>query len=168
MFDINSKLKYEERKQYIIMPPKQAIANGYLVGDAPMELECLNDVELSLVSKVRIYCQSRIFYGGCHQQIKGWHTFFKNRPTENVGNLMQLAENDNTETGIILVVLCGPFTTTQKALTLAKTAVRPSKVIAAWKWLKKHNYRYKDLTIPNAKDIPQPQIICEQMYVFDL
>ena len=150
------------------MPPKQAIANGYLVGDAPMELECLNDVELSLVSKVRIYCQSWIFYGGCHQQIKGWHTFFKNRPTENVGNLMQLAENDNTETGIILVVLCGPFTTTQKALTLAKTAVRPSKVIAAWKWLKKHNYRYKDLTIPNAKDIPQPQIICEQMYVFDL
>ena len=58
--------------------PKAAVANGYVIGDPPMELSSLNDVELSLISRARIYCQSWIFFGGCHQHIKGWHTFFKN------------------------------------------------------------------------------------------
>jgi len=90
-----------------------------------MELSSLNDAELSLISCARIYCQSWMFFGGCHQHIKGWHTFFKNRPSDNVGNLMQLT-NAGTK-GLILVVLCGPFTTTQKALTLKKQPLIPKK-----------------------------------------
>jgi hypothetical protein len=163
--DMYENIEKHTRKDRVIMPPKQAIANGYLIGDAPFDLECLNDVELSLVSKVRIYCQSWIFYGGCHQHIKGWHTFFKNRTTENVANLMQLTENNDSESAIILVVLCGPFTSTQRALTLDKTAVCPYKVIAAWEWLRENNFRYKDMTIPNIDDIPIPHVICEEMYV---
>ena len=144
-------------------PPKQAIANGYVIGNAPVELTCLNEVELSLVSRVRIYCQSWIFYGGCHQHVKGWHTFFKNRNTENVANLTNLSESGMT--GMILVVLCGPFTTTQKAMALKKTAVNPGKVINAWRWLKENNIRFKEDEIPSIDSIPQPYVVKENLYV---
>ena len=142
-------------------PPKQAVANGYVIGNAPVELTCLNEVELSLVSRVRIYCQSWIFFGGCHQHVKGWHTFFQNRNTENVGNLINLA--DSGLNGTILVVLCGPFTTTQKAMAMKKTSVDPEKVVKAWHWLKCHNIRFKDDEIPHVDDIPKPHVIKENL-----
>jgi hypothetical protein len=47
-------------------PPAQAIASGYVIGDAPVALTELNDVKLSIISQVRIYCQSWIFFEGCH------------------------------------------------------------------------------------------------------
>jgi predicted phage-related endonuclease len=40
-------------------------------------LSNLNQVELSLITKTVIQCQSWIFFAGSHQSIKGWHTFFK-------------------------------------------------------------------------------------------
>ena len=134
--------------------PTGAIANGYLIGSAPVQLDTLNEVELALLSRVRIYCQSWIFYAGCHKQIQGWHTFFKNRPMENVSNLMQI--QDSGMNGIVLVALCGPFTKTQTALTMAKTTVRPDLVIAAWIWLKANNFRYAEDVIPHIADIPLP------------
>ncbi len=134
--------------------PAQSIANGYLIGNAPFQLSTLNDVELALLSRVRVYCQSWIFFAGCHKQIQGWHTLFKNRPMENVANLMRI--EDSGMTGLVLVALCGPFTDTQKALTMAKTKVRPALVIAAWKWLKKNNFRYSQDVIPNIGDLPLP------------
>jgi hypothetical protein len=139
--------------------PKQSIANGYVIGDAPVCLTDLSQTELTLISRVRTYCQSWVFFGGCHQHIKGWHTFFPNRATENVGNLSMLSESGLK--GLILVVLCGPFTSTQKALVLRKVHVDPRKVVAAWSWLKQNNFRYKNDVIPNVDDIPPPRIIEE-------
>jgi len=154
-----SELRHNSEKRSHRFPPKAAITNGYVIGEPPTELSSLNDVELSLISRARIYCQSWMFFGGCHQHIKGWHTFFKNRPSDNVGNLMQLT--DAGTKGLILVVLCGPFTTTQKALTLKKTAVDPEKVVKAWHWLKANNFRYIEDRIPNINDIPLPYIVQE-------
>ena len=148
---------YNEKQKHTYLPPKQSIANGYLIGDAPIELSCLNQVELSLVSQASIYCQTWIFFAGCHQQIKGWHTFYKNRPSDNVGNLMQLF--DAGIKNIILVVLCGPFTTTQKALARDSTIVHPERVIAAFRWLKKHNHFYENCEIPDIASIAMPIII---------
>lgn len=153
--------RYVEKKDKSYLPPVQSIANGHLIGDAPFELTCLNQVELSLVSRTSIYCQSWIFFAGCHQHIKGWHTFFKNRPTDNVGNLMQLTEAGVKN--IILVVLCGPFTTTQRALTLKSTAVNPQKVIQAFRWLKENNYHYANIEIPDLNTITMPIIIDQNM-----
>jgi uncharacterized CHY-type Zn-finger protein len=149
----------KQRNSQDRFPPKQAIASGYVIGEAPVQLESLNEVELSMISNVRTYCQSWTFFGGCHQHIKGWHTFFRNRPTSNVGNLMQLA--DAGMQGIILVVMCGPFTSTQNAMVRQKTAVNPLKVIAAWNWLKANNFRYHDAEIPNIDDIPTPVYLNE-------
>lgn len=138
-------------------PPKEAIANGFLVGDAPEELTCLNQVELALVSRARISCQTWIFVGGFHQQIKGWHTIYKNRPSENVGNIQMLQESGLK--GSILVVLCGPFTTTQKAMVRDQVTVNPEKVTRAFKWLIEHNYKYENATIPTPEEMTTPIII---------
>ena len=139
------------------VPPKDSIANCYLIGEAPNELKELNDVELALVSRVRIYCHTWIFSAGCHREVKGWHTFFKNRNVENVAslNLLQMSGLK----GQILVALCGPFTSTQKALTIKKCSVDPQKVIAAHNWLRKNNYHYFDDPMLSEADIPLPQII---------
>jgi hypothetical protein len=134
--------------------PVQSIANGYLIGSAPPQLNTLNDVELTLLSRVRIYCQSWIFFAGCHKHIQGWHTLFKNRPMENVANLTRIA--DSGMNSMVMVALCGPFTETQHALTMEKTAVRPELVIAAWEWLKQNNFRYADDVIPHIDKLPKP------------
>jgi Helitron helicase-like domain at N-terminus len=143
------------------LPPKEAIANGYIIGDAPFELKDLNEVELTLVSRARIYCQSWVFYGECHQHIQGWHTFFKNRPSDNVGNIQQLTENGMK--GQLLVALCGPFTTTQRALIKKKTKVNPEKIIRAWKWLIDNNVRYSKEEIPHIDSIPKPYVFDEKL-----
>jgi hypothetical protein len=140
--------------------PPESIICGYMIGDAPEELTCLNPVELSLITKTVTQCQSWIFFGGSHQSIKGWHTFFKGRPGENVGNFKLMTESGWK--GKMLVVICGPFTNEQYEKTKQKTSVDPKKVIAAFSWLKKNNYRYQDIEIPNLNDIPQPYILDEE------
>jgi hypothetical protein len=98
------KNEYESTKQNKSKhPPAQSIANGYLIGDPPIQLSQLTEAELALVSRVRIICQSWVFFAGAHQQIKGWHTFFKNRTAANVTNLEQLSLSGMK--GQILVVL---------------------------------------------------------------
>lgn len=138
-------------------PPIAAIANGYLIGEPPEELTCLNEIELSLVSKVRIYAQSWVLYAGCHQQIRGWHTFLKNRNTSNVAQLQNLQMSSMK--GNIMVVLCGPFTTDQKAIAMKRTQVNPKKVIAAFRWLKNNNYFYENDVLPTENDIPVPIVL---------
>jgi hypothetical protein len=150
-----------EKRLKLRHPPKQSIANGYVIGEAPVELTDLNDCELSLISRVRTHSQTWMFRGGCHQQIKGWHSFFKNRPGHNVANLANLTESGLK--GSILVVLCGPFTTTQKAMCWDHVNVNPELVCRAWQWLINNNFRYKDEVVPNVNDIPIPQLISETM-----
>ena len=58
--------------------------------------------------------------------------------------------------GSIVVVLCGPFTSTQKAKTYEKTRVNPHKVRDAYQWLVNNNKKYEGMAVPDLKDIPQP------------
>ena len=152
----NSKKKHEERRG----PPPESIINGYMIGDAPDVLTILNSVELSLITLTTTQCQSWIFFAGCHQHIKGWHTFFKGRPGDNVGNMTLLTKNGWK--GQIMVVMCGPFTNEQAKLTRSKTSVCPYKIIRAWRWLKANNYRYLLIDIPHIDDIPLPYIMDEE------
>lgn len=138
-------------------PPPNAIANGHFIGKTPTELINLTDVEMALISDVRVQCQSWAFFGGAHQQIKGWHTLYGNKVGENIFRANQLSEAGLN--GQLLVVLCGPFTSTQKAIALQKVKVRPDKLILAFEWLKKNNIYYKDMIIPQAEDLPTPQIL---------
>ena len=141
--------------------PEHAIGNNRLIGNAPECITKLSKVSLSLISIARIYCQSWVFFGGCHQHIKGWHTFYKNRPSENAGNLMQI--RDSGMRGNILVVLCGPFTSTQKAMTLEACSVNPQDIVNALRWLIDNNVQYKNETIPHVDEIPVPHVIYENL-----
>lgn len=62
--------------------------------------------------------QSWAFFGGCHKQLRGWHThtIFRNHHTANVSGDRKL--RDSGINGDIMVVLCGPFMTTQKAMLI--------------------------------------------------
>ena len=143
------------------VPPHEAIISAYLIGKAPKILTDLNECEIALLSTVRTNCQSWIYFAGCHKHIQGWHTFYENNAGYNVATVDNLC--DAGLKGQMLVVLCGPFTSTQKAKTYAQTLVRPEKVIAAFKWLKTNNYLYRNVVIPKAEDLPIPKIMEENM-----
>lgn len=142
-------------------PPKNSIINGYLIGSAPSLLSELNEVELAIVSQVRITCQSWIFFGGCHRHIQGWHTLYKTKPAESITTLNQVAGCELK--GQLVVVLTGPFTSTQVAMTKEKTMVNRQKVVAAFEWLQKNNFHYKDIVLPQEDEIPTPIIIEENL-----
>jgi uncharacterized CHY-type Zn-finger protein len=138
-------------------PPTESIINGYMIGEAPFCITQLNPVELSLITLTATQCQSWIFFGGCHQSIKGWHTFFKGKPGENVANMTLMTESGWK--GKIIVVLCGPFTKEQHKLTIERITVDPKMVITGWNWMLRNNYRYYGLKQKNIADIPLPYIL---------
>ena len=87
--------------------PKFAIANGFIIGQAPSILYDLNSIERTLVSKVRNVAHVYTFFGGRHKSIRGWHTFFEADVSHTMGTLNRLDEYKMSKT--IFVVLTGPF-----------------------------------------------------------
>jgi hypothetical protein len=137
--------------------PKFAIANGYAIGTAPTELSELNEYELALVSKVRVMANIFVFYGGCHQAVRGWHTFFEASVGQSIGVLQQ-TESWNLRNGMF-IVLCGPFTSGQKAAVLRRMILRRDRVIRADTWLRENNIQYENEKVPNPEELPEPCII---------
>lgn len=137
--------------------PMEAIANGYLIGKSPDVLSQLSYAEMALVAPVLAQSNSWVFFGGCHKQIKGWHTLYQNRAGLNVAHVSNLQEAGMH--GNMMVVMCGPFTPKQKQLTREKVQVRPQLVVDAARWLKENNYHYSDIEIPHIDSIPLPMII---------
>ncbi|KAG7345092.1 hypothetical protein IV203_032623 [Nitzschia inconspicua] len=58
--------------------PTYSIANGLMIGKAPLELTRLNDVEKALIARARIDKHIFSFEAGSHKSTKGWHTMFYN------------------------------------------------------------------------------------------
>jgi hypothetical protein len=141
-------------------PPTESIINGYMIGEAPFCITQLNPVELSLITLTATQCQSWIFFGGCHQSIKGWHTFFKGKPGENVANMTLMTESGWK--GKIIVVLAGPFTKEQHTLTIERVTVDPEMVVRGWDWMLRNNYRYYGQKRKSISDIPMPHILIQE------
>lgn len=57
------------------------------------------------------------------------------------------------KTPTVAVVLCGPFTPSQKALTHARTKVTWWKLTRATRWLKRHNKLHADFKLPEKEAI---------------
>ncbi len=146
---------FEGGKKSNKRPPPESC--GYLVGDLPSELKELNSIESALISKIRIHSQTFVIFGGCHKQMKGWHTFFRNRPEYNVANVNLLANSGMH--GRVMVVLAGPFTPLQVALARQASQVDAAKVCKAWKWLKENNYHFADDTIPEESENPNQSLL---------
>lgn len=154
-----SELKKNERQVNYRNPPKGSIANGYLIGEAPEVLTQLNAVELAIVSRVRIYSQSWTFFAGCHEHIKGWHTFFRNRHLTTMAHLNLISTTTMKDN--LMVVLCGPFTKEQEAMVRIAVRVNIEHVQEAIAWLIKNNYHYFNDKIPTEDEIPVPIILTD-------
>ena len=75
---------------YHVKLPKYAIANGAIIGDAPVKLMSLNDVELVLVSIAHIDKHIFNFYGGAHKSMRGWHNLYESDFEHTAGALQQI------------------------------------------------------------------------------
>jgi hypothetical protein len=176
-------------------PPRFAIVNGLMIGEAPDCIQELNEVELALLSPARTEKHIFSYSAGVHKSIRGWHTMYANNVAQMSRVLNYFEEDDDSDdesdvgslgeydvnrdeseemgaqhqaTGFdvpqmgrdenkICVILSGPFTTTQYALTKERTAVRRDKVKEARKWLEKNNILYKDVVFDN--EVIEPHYI---------
>lgn len=154
--DLNKNTKKDAKKRHV---PKESIANGYLIGEAPEVLTRLNPVELAIVSRVRIYSQCWTFFAGCHKHIKGWHTFFKNQHQSTIAHMNLLGTSSIRDN--ILVVLSGPFTEQQDINVRTAVKVNVQYIQEAIGWLIKNNYEYENDVIPTEEEIPVPIILDE-------
>jgi hypothetical protein len=150
------KNKNEAKKRNL---PKESIANGYLIGEAPEVLTRLNPVELAIVSRVRIYSQCWTFFAGCHKHIKGWHTFFKNQHESTTAHLNLLGTSSIRDN--ILVVLAGPFTVQQNDIVRDAIKVDVKHVQEAIAYLIEYNIEYENDRVPTEDEIPVPIIMDE-------
>lgn len=137
-------------KSVAVLPPF-AIANGWSVGTAPKCLTDLNEVEVAIISPARINKHVFAFQAGSHRTIKGWHSLYYNDLSH--FEAVQEHVQEIVKTPTISVVLVGPFTTKQRAITLKRTTVRWSLVRKALAWLKQHNPLYEFFTMPNETEV---------------
>ena len=110
-----------------------------------------------MVTPNRINSHAAVLFANAHQGVHGWHAMYENNVENNLGNINQLVAAGLK--GKIVVVLCGPFTSTQRALVKRKYNVNAEKVIRAFEWLKQNNHYYEDLNIPEDSSLMQPLII---------
>jgi hypothetical protein len=98
---------YTNQKQ-----PYFSLANNFAFGEAPMELKCLNDVELALVARSRISGHIFSFHGGKHQCMTGMHALYDVNLAYIAGSLDRMEQMGFPV--VIACVLSGPFTSLQK------------------------------------------------------
>ncbi len=146
-------------------PPKEAIASGYLLGRAPPVLKELTEIELAIVSRVRIHAHIFHYFGGNHKCVQGWHTIFKNPNMMTLGQFANVA--DSGLEGNVLVVLSGPFTTMQKDLTKEGALCNKEKMFEAIQWLIQFNYYHKEDVLPDPDNLPVPAILDKEVQIVD-
>ena len=130
--------------------PRFAIANNKTIGEAPQCLENLNPVELALISKSRIAKHVFQYYGGAHESIEGWHTFYQADVNQlsNVLNRLGMAGVGNS----IATILVGPFTTSQRLKVNKESILRRNWVRTALQWLSDNNIHYNDVNVDGNID----------------
>ena len=134
--------------------PMFAIANSMAIGVAPPVLTRLNEIEIALLSQARFRGHLFTHWGGCHRTMKGWHSFHDvgvGHTTAVLDDVKKLTKSSN-----IAVVLCGPFTPTQKTRVMKKVKVNIPWVLEAFEWLKENNGLCADMQTP---EIGQPKIV---------
>ena len=144
-------------KKKVFNGPKEAVFNGNMCGDPPECLLNLNAAELALVSPNRILTHALVLQCDNHDGIVGWHSMFENSVETNVSNIQLMIEAGLQSE--FLCVLCGPWTRIQLDKVKNAYRVRPDKVIEAFEWLKKNNVHYKDIVIPDPRQMRNVRIL---------
>ena len=134
-----------------------------------MCLTDLNEVELAMIAPARTNKHIFSFTAGSHKSIRGWHSLYYNdldavngvvnwcneattRRHQQGESNDSLGGEENAEKKLyiptIAVVLCGPFTSSQRAKVREKTEVRWEKMQNALLWLKANNPLYAEYDLP--------------------
>ena len=124
--------------------PACAIANNYVIGTPPLEISDLTDIELAMLSPVKVsgnfgYCFG--FTGGVRNSFKGSLSFFKvdmSRIVRAVAHFDVLGLHN-----AIVILLYGNMTEAQKAKARKYSRIRPGHMLRAIDWLKRNNVEWE-------------------------
>ena len=153
-------------------PPKNAIANGFVIGhlpselmitgeDAPRQLE-LDESKISELMSAALSTQRShgfvfAFIGGAHKSLVGQFSFFEmdqNHLGSVINQYRSTGANDH-----LLCVLCGRFTPAQRIIAREKASLNTKLYVDLMTWfIRESNHpAYKDLTPP--EQCPAPRIL---------
>ena len=137
--------------------PNKGICNGWFPGSAPQVLEDLTEVELALISPVRITGHIITYYRG-EKGIKGWHSLVKCDLKSTVRTLRGMDGLDLPNK--VVVILSGPMTAEQKKKIALKMTVRRDKcLLAIQHQIANNSLTKEDFAGFDFDNIPQPIII---------
>ena len=151
-------------------PPKFSIANGFVIGSFPQEIQFTNkdgervtrkidyheltDILKAMSAPVRPYGAVFAFFGGAQQSIRGNYQYFEMDQNRLGGVMNQLNEADFGEH--IYCVLCGRMTPNQKQIVRKRSKVDTQLFIDVITWFIQESGHpgYNKISVP--KDCPQP------------
>jgi hypothetical protein len=151
-------------------PPKFLIANGFVIGSFPQEIQFTNkdgervtrkidyheltDILKAMSAPVRPYGAVFAFFGGAQQSIRGNYQYFEMDQNRLGGVMNQLNEADFGEH--IYCVLCGRMTPNQKQIVRKRSKVDTQLFIDVITWFIQESGHpgYNKISVP--KDCPQP------------
>jgi len=154
-------------------PPKLSIANGFVIGSFPQEIQSTNkdgervtrkidyheltDILKAMSAPVRPYGAVFAFFGGAQQSIRDNFQYFEMDQNRLGGVMNQLNEADLGEH--IYCVLCGRMTPNQKQIVRNRSKVDTQLYIDVITWFIQESGHpgYNKILIP--KDCPQPLLV---------
>ena len=154
-------------------PPKFSIANGFVIGSFPQEIQFTNkdgervtrkidyheltDILKAMSAPVRPYGAVFAFFGGAQQSIRGNYQYFEMDQNRLGGVMNQLNEADFGEH--IYCVLCGRMTPNQKQIVRKRSKVDTQLFIDVITWFIQESGHpgYNKISVP--KDCPQPRFV---------
>ena len=154
-------------------PPKFAIANGFVIGSFPREIQFFNkedevvkrkieeheltDLLKAMAAPIRPYGCVFAFSGGAQKSLRGNYQFFEMDHNRLGGVMNQLNQQGNSEH--IYCVLCGRMTPDQKHIVRTRAKVDTQLFIDVMTWFIKESGHpgYKETLIP--QDCTQPILI---------
>jgi hypothetical protein len=154
-------------------PPKFAIANGFVIGSFPQEIQFFNkdgkkvkrkieeyeltDLVKAMAAPVRPYGCVFAFSGGAQKSLRGNYQFFEMDHNRLGGVMNQLNQRGIGEH--IYCVLCGRMTPDQKQIVRKRSKVDTQLFIDVMTWFiqESGHLGYNNTSIP--EDCPQPLLI---------
>ena len=156
-----------------ITPPKFSIANGFVIGSFPSEIEFKNkdgetvirkidnseltDVLKAMLAPVRMYGYVFAYSGGSQKSIKGNFQFFEMDQNKLGAVMTQLSQAGIGEH--IYVVLCGRMTPEQKHIVRTRSVINTQLFLDILTWFvsKSGHKGYENTILPEK--CPQPVLI---------
>ena len=141
---------------------KFAIANNYCFGTPPLCLKELMEVELAMLTLVKMYGYCFTYTGGKKKQLKGSLSYYKVSMTSIAATAAQFDVLGLSKD--IAVILYGNLTAAQKSRAREKSKIRPQKFLIALEWLLLYNeeWRTKNINLDEVSHQLRNPVLIDQ------